>query len=57
MNKPKLKNIQFQEPDYDDIVEAARQAGYKVKRGRGSQLSLFVKRVVKKFAKEEQKDE
>ena len=37
-----MKNLQFPEQDYQQLVALARQAGFRVSRGRGSQLRLFV---------------
>ena len=37
-----MKNLQFPEQDYQQLVTLARQAGFRVSRGRGSQLRLFV---------------
>ena len=37
-----MKNLQFPEQDYLQLVTLARQAGFRVSRGRGSQLRLFV---------------
>ena len=38
----KYKNLQFPEQDYLQLVTLAKQAGFRVSRGRGSQLRLFV---------------
>lgn len=37
-----MKNLQFPEQDYQQLVALAKQAGFRVSRGRGSQLRLFV---------------
>ena len=37
-----MKNLQFPEQDYQKLVTLAKQAGFRVSRGRGSQLRLFV---------------
>ena len=37
-----MKNLQFPEQDYQQLVTLAKQAGFRVSRGRGSQLRLFV---------------
>ena len=37
-----MKNLQFPEQDYQQLCDLARQAGFRVSRGRGSQLRLFV---------------
>lgn len=37
-----MKNLQFPEQDYQQLVALARQVGFRVSRGRGSQLRLFV---------------
>lgn len=37
-----MKNLQFPEQDYKQLVTLAKQAGFRVSRGRGSQLRLFV---------------
>jgi len=37
-----MKNLQFPEQDYLQLVTLAKQAGFRVSRGRGSQLRLFV---------------
>jgi hypothetical protein len=37
-----MKNLQFPEKDYQQLVTLARKAGFRVSRGRGSQLRLFV---------------
>jgi len=37
-----MKNLQFPEQDYRQLCDLARQAGFRVSRGRGSQLRLFV---------------
>ena len=36
------KNLQFPEKDYQQLCDLARQSGFRVSRGRGSQLRLFV---------------
>lgn len=36
------KSIWFPDEDYEQLVTLARQAGFRVSRGRGSQLRLFV---------------
>ncbi len=36
------KSIWFTDSDYAELVLLARQAGFRVSRGRGSQLRLFV---------------
>ena len=36
------KSIWFPDEDYAELVALARQAGFRVSRGRGSQLRLFV---------------
>ena len=36
------KSIWFTDSDYTELVTLARQAGFRVSRGRGSQLRLFV---------------
>ncbi len=36
------KSIYFTDEAYQQITEAARQCGFRVSRGRGSQLALFV---------------
>ena len=36
------KSIYFTDDRYEQIVEAARKCGYRVSRGRGSQLAQFV---------------
>jgi len=36
------KSIWFPDEDFDQLVTLARQAGFRVSRGRGSQLRLFV---------------
>ena len=36
------KSIYFTDEAYQQITEAARQCGFRVSRGRGSQISLFV---------------
>jgi hypothetical protein len=37
-----MKNLQFPEQDYQQLCDLARQCGFRVSRGRGSQLRLFV---------------
>ena len=37
-----MKNLQFPEQDYHQLCDLARQCGFRVSRGRGSQLRLFV---------------
>ncbi len=37
-----MKNLQFPEQDYQQLVMLAKQSGFRVSRGRGSQLRLFV---------------
>jgi hypothetical protein len=37
-----MKNLQIPDQDYQQLVTLARQAGFRVSRGRGSQLRLFV---------------
>mgnify|MGYP006931609314 CR=1 FL=1 len=37
-----MKNLQFPEQDYQQLCDLASQAGFRVSRGRGSQLRLFV---------------
>ena len=37
-----MKNLQFPDTDYQQLCALARQAGFRVSRGRGSQLRLFV---------------
>lgn len=37
-----MKNLQFPEQDYQQLCDLARKAGFRVSRGRGSQLRLFV---------------
>jgi hypothetical protein len=36
------KSIYFTDEAYQQITEAARQCGFRVSRGRGSQIALFV---------------
>lgn len=36
------KSIYLTDEQYQQIVESARKCGYRVQRGRGSQLALFV---------------
>lgn len=36
------KSIWFPDEDFEQLVTLARQAGFRVSRGRGSQLRLFV---------------
>jgi hypothetical protein len=36
------KSIYFTDDRYEQIVEAARKSGFRVSRGRGSQLAQFV---------------
>lgn len=36
------KSIYFTDEQYKKIVEAARRCGYRVQRGRGSQIAKFV---------------
>lgn len=36
------KSIYFTDDAYQQITEAARQCGFRVSRGRGSQIALFV---------------
>ena len=36
------KSIWFPDEDYEQLATLARQAGFRVSRGRGSQLRLFV---------------
>ena len=36
------KSIYLTDEQYQQIAEAARQSGFRVERGRGSQLALFV---------------
>ena len=36
------KSIAFTDEAYQQITEAARQCGFRVSRGRGSQIALFV---------------
>lgn len=36
------KSVYFSDDRYEQIVEAAKQCGFRVSRGRGSQLALFV---------------
>ena len=36
------KSIWFPDEDYAELVTLAKQAGFRVSRGRGSQLRLFV---------------
>ena len=36
------KSIYLTDEQYQQITEAARQSGFRVERGRGSQLALFV---------------
>lgn len=36
------KSIYFTDQAYQQITEAARQCGFRVSRGRGSQIALFV---------------
>jgi hypothetical protein len=36
------KSIWFTDSDYAELVTLAKQAGFRVSRGRGSQLRLFV---------------
>jgi len=36
------KSIYFTDEAYEQITEAARQCGFRVSRGRGSQIALFV---------------
>ena len=36
------KSIWFPDEDFEQLVMLARQAGFRVSRGRGSQLRLFV---------------
>ena len=37
-----MTDLQFPEQDYQQLCDLARQAGFRVSRGRGSQLRLFV---------------
>lgn len=36
------KSIYFSDDRFEQIIEAAKQCGFRVSRGRGSQLALFV---------------
>ena len=36
------KSVYFTDEAYQQITEAARQCGFRVSRGRGSQIALFV---------------
>ena len=36
------KSLWFPDEDFEQLVKLARQAGFRVSRGRGSQLRLFV---------------
>ena len=36
------KSIYFTDEAYQQITEAARQCGFRVQRGRGSQLAIFI---------------
>ncbi len=36
------KSIYFTDEAYQQVTEAARQCGFRVSRGRGSQIALFV---------------
>jgi hypothetical protein len=54
----KQKSIQVTEASYREIVDAAMKCGYKVERGRGSQLAHFVEAAaIEKVRREIQKKE